>query len=351
LAQVRRYVVIHDDAAAVAVTLWIAFAWMHEIAVHSPILEFTSADSDCGKTTMCGVLKYLTPRAYAAAELTGPNLYRFVDHLKPTLIIDDADRLFERKPDLVHIVNVSWTRGTKIPRQDRGRTRWFDPFCPKVVAGVGILLPKATKTRCITVKLLPKLSSEKVEDFNHVDDDTFVTLRRKFARFAADHAAALKDANPAMSGFNNRAKMNWRLQIAIADLADGKWPKLARAAAIKLSRERDEPSQGKRLLRAFQIMFAQHGPLLTSKQVEESLPLIDEEWGNYKDRGRAINRWEIAVLLRPYGIRPGVIHPRGRPADRGYDESWFTTAFRHFLPETPARGRTVVRKPRSRRRK
>lgn len=169
---------------------------------------------------------------------------------------------------------------------------------------------------------------------------------------AADHMVKLADTNPPLpASFNNRLQMNWKMLLAIADLADGKWPKSARAAAIRLSRERDEPSLGKRLLRAFQIMFAEHGSLLTSKQVEASLPPFDEEWANYKGRGRAINRWEIAALLRPYGIRPGVIHPRGRPADRGYDESQFTTAFRHFLPETTVRGRTVVRKPRSRRRK
>jgi putative DNA primase/helicase len=162
----------------------------------------------------------------------------------------------------------------------------------------------------------------------------------------------LADTNPLMpASFNNRLQMNWEMLLAIADLAGGEWPKLARAAAIKLSRERAEPSQGKRLLRAFQILSAQQGPLLTSKQVEDSLPAIDEEWGNYKGKGRAINRWEVAVLLRPYGIAPDVIHPRGRPADRGYDTRWpsFARAFKHFLPVTPPRGRTLVRKARRRR--
>jgi putative DNA primase/helicase len=352
-AQVRRYVVIHDDAAVLAITLWIAFAWVHEIAVHSPILRITSGDADTGKTTLCGVLRYLTPRAYAAAEPTGPSLYRFVDQVHPTLIIDDADNLFLRKPDLVHIINVSWTRDSaKIPRQVHNSTYWFDAFCPKIFAGIGLALKPATLTRCIDVRMLPKLRDEKVADFEHVDDDTFVTLRRKWARFAADSVAALKDAAPAMSDFNNRIKMNWKLQFATADLAGGKWPKAVRAAAVKLTRERDEPSQGKRLLRAFQVLSAQHGPLLTSKQVERSLPAIDEEWGDYKGRGRAINHWELAVLLRPYGIRPKVIHPRGRPGDRGYNTSWpeFATAFKHYLPETLARGRTVVRPRRKQRR-
>src|SRR3984893_13136999 len=110
-----------------AIGLWVCFAWLHaEIAVHSPLLVLTSAEGDTGKTTACSVIQLMTPRSYAAAELTGPNLYRFVDHLHPTLIVDDADKLLERKPDLVHIINVSWTRGTKIPRQDHGITRWFD---------------------------------------------------------------------------------------------------------------------------------------------------------------------------------------------------------------------------------
>jgi hypothetical protein len=129
--QVTRYFVVHGEAETTAIVLWILFAWVHEIAVHSPLLVVDSAEGDTGKTTLCAVVNYLTPRAYRVAELTGPNLYRFVDHVNPTLIIDDADQLLPRKPDLVHIINVSWTRGTKIPRQEGGITRFFDPFCPK----------------------------------------------------------------------------------------------------------------------------------------------------------------------------------------------------------------------------
>jgi len=36
-------------------------------------------------------------------------------------------------------------------------------------------------------------------------------------------------------------------------------------------------------------------------------------------------------LLKPFGIRPDVIHPRGKPADRGYNAAWFEVAFRHYL--------------------
>jgi putative DNA primase/helicase len=349
MAQVRRYVELHDDAAAVAITLWIAVAWLHDIAVHSPILRIISADADAGKTTLCGVLKRLTPRAYAAAEPTGPSLYRFIDVMHPTLIIDDADNLFARKADLVHIINVAWTRDSaKIPRQVHGSTYWFDVFCPKIFAGIGLALRPATLTRCITVRMLPKLPNEKVEDFNYVDDDSFVTLRRKFARFALDNAATLKAANPAMSSFSNRTKMNWKMQVAIAGLAGGDWPNTARTAAIKLTRERREPSEGKRLLAAFRELFANHGPVLTSDGVQRLLAAdADSEWAEFRGRG-PITKRQIAVLLDLYDIHPDVVHPHGRKAERGYRVEWFAKAFAHYLGQPP--NRTTVRQTRGKRR-
>jgi putative DNA primase/helicase len=343
MAQFRRYVVVYDDSP-VAIALWILFAWVHaEIAVHSPLLVFTSAEADSGKTTVCGVVQRLTPRSFAAAELTGPNLFRFVDRMHPTLIIDDADKLFERKPDLVHVVNVSWTRGTKIPRQSPGGvTRWFDPFCPKVIVGVNVQLNKTTATRAITIKLWPKLPDDKVERFRYIDDDEFITLRRKLARWAADHAATLKDARPAMPSFNNRAAMNWELLLAIADLAGGDWPKSARQAAIKLSRQRHEVSETKRLLAAFCDLFPQHGPLLTSASVQRLLTADpNSEWADFRGRG-PISQRQIALLLDAYDIHPGVIHLPGR-TDRGYNAEWFQKAFLHFLG-TPANNRSTVRK-------
>ena len=281
---------------------------------------------------------------HAGAELTGPSIYRFVDRVRPTLIIDDADKLFKRKPDLVHIVNVAWTRGTKIPRQGPGgSTHWFDPFCPKVIAGVNIALPKTTATRAITIKLVPKLPEEKVDDFNHVDDDNFITLRRKLARWAADTAEALKGARPLLPlGFKNRLRMNWLLQLAIADLAGGDWPKLARRAAVRLAPERREVSEGVRLLEAFRMLFATHGSMITSAEVQRLLIAdANSEWADFRGHG-PISQRQIAVLLDPYDVHPDVIHPQGRKAERGYKAEWFGDTFARYL-RPMARKRTTVR--------
>src|SRR5262245_6897246 len=120
MAQLRRYVVVQDDVA-IAITLWILCSWVHEVAVHSPLLIATSAEPDSGKSTLLGVLGFLVPRPYSVVELTGANIYHIVDLKNPTLLIDEADQLFRRKPALAEVVNVGWTTGSaRIPRNAVG---------------------------------------------------------------------------------------------------------------------------------------------------------------------------------------------------------------------------------------
>jgi Protein of unknown function (DUF3631) len=345
LKQLRRYVILRDEVA-IAVTLWTMMAWVHnEIAVHSPLLVLTSADVEEGKTTTIGVLEWLTPRAYPAAEITGPALYRFVDQVHPTLMIDDADTLFKRRTDLVHIVAASWTKGTPIPRRVGNSTVFFDPFCPKIIGLIGLDMRRQPISRSIICKLMSKLPEEQVEGFSYRDDATFEELRRKLTRWSIDNMAALKDADPVLPlGFNNRLAANWRLLFAIADLAG--YGKQARAAAVKLSYRRPEPSEGKRLLAALQTIFSKHA-MLGSDELQKLLTADkDDEWCSYRGHGPITQR-EIALLLDPYGVHPRVIHPTGR-ADhsvRGYKAEWFTDIFRRYLPAK----RTTVHQPQKKR--
>jgi Protein of unknown function (DUF3631) len=335
--QLTRHVVFQEDDQLV-VSLWTMFAWCHDHATHSPILQLSGPEPDSGKTTLCGVLLYLTPRAYAGAEITGPGLYRLVDFLHPTLIVDDADRLVERKLDLMHILNASWTRGTKIPRNGV----WYDPFCPKVLAGVDIRLPKTTASRAINIVMWPKLPSEEVEDFGYTDNPDFITLRRRLSRWSADNAPTLAAAKPDMPpGFINRIGANWRLLIAIAD-ATGVG-KQARAAATKFLARRRSPSEGIRLLAALQEIWLTRD-MLSSQGICDLLAADkDGEWANFHGKGRPITPNQLRELLRPYGIGPGVIHPSKRSTDsqRGYKAVWFKKAFERFEQYFPNKRTSV----------
>ena len=335
MAQLRRYVVLQDDVA-IAITLWIQFSWIHEVAVHSPLLIATSAEPDSGKSTLLGVLGFLVRRAYSAVELTGTNIYRIVDLKKPTLLIDEADQLFCRKAALAEIVNAGWTRGSaRIPRMVHGVIHEFDAFCPKVIGMLGLNLPDATASRAIVCVLWPKLPSEQVADFRHVDDDDFTTLRRKAMRWAADNAVLLKDANPVVPpGFSNRLAANWCPLLAIADGAGGPFPNRARAAAVKLSQKRHQPSERLRLLAALPPIFATREQITSAELIAQLTADPDEEWAEFRGRG-PISQRQVAALLAGFEIFPVVLHPTKRASlsRRGYRRSQFDDAFARFLPQ------------------
>jgi putative DNA primase/helicase len=336
--KISKHIVVspHDS---LAIALWVVMAWAHEFAAtHSTYLVATSAEPDSGKTTLLGVLRFLTPKPFTAAESTGPSVFRFVDREKPTLLVDEADDLFQRKADIKHIFNAAWTRGTKIPRQVSIQgvsvTVWFDPFCPKAVGLLGLNLPATLRGRSVVIKLWPKKPEEKVENFSHTDDEEFTNLRRKCARWAADNAGAIKEAKPVMSAkFNNRAASNWRLLLAIADLAGGNWPNQARDAAERLSLTRKAQSYGVQCLAAFQAIFAGGKKEVTSETVVATLNLDPTGiWIDY-NHGGPITQRQVAYLLEPFDIRPVVIHPTKRAglSRRGYRAEQFKEAFARFL--------------------
>jgi hypothetical protein len=182
-----------------------------------------------------------------------------------------------------------------------------------------------------------KRKDEQVEEFNQLDDAEFAVLRRKFARWAADNAAALKDARPIMpTGLNNRAAANWKLLLAIAELAGGPWPARAREAAERLTRSGRRPSDGVRLLAAFKDMFAGRQEITSEDVVTELRKDPTSIWVDY-NHGGPITQRQVAILLDAYDIHPIPLHPTRRKdfARQGYKLDQFVDAFTRYLPADP----------------
>ena len=189
--------------------------------------------------------------------------------------------------------------------------------------------------------MLPKRNDEKVEPFRHLDDAEFAVIRRKLARWAADNAQALKDAQPTVpAGLNNRVAMNWWLLLAIAELAGEQWAKSARSAAEQLSRRGHQPSDGVELLARIRDMAARSGAKVLASETIVAELLKDQVsiWGAYH-RGGPVSQRQVAFLLRDYEIFPGTVHPPGFPPSgaQGYKLAQFADVFaRYDLPDDPS---------------
>jgi Protein of unknown function (DUF3631)/CHC2 zinc finger len=284
----RRHVVCsHDDA--LAVTLWVMLAWVHDaVATHSPILNINSAEPESGKSTALGLISFLAPRCVSSVEISEAALYRAIELWQPSFVIDEFDSVLanEDKSALRSVINSGHIRGQGVVRcVERDFTpQLFQTFCPKAIGMIGRKLPAATLSRCIIVELRRRKTNEPIDRFAHVDDAELSELRSRLLRWASDNLDMLRHANPSMPhGFDNRRADNWRIMFAIADLAGERWGEKARLAAKQLESASDTSSIGSRLLADIKRVFDENGcdPILSAVLVERLKEDAEAPWAEW----------------------------------------------------------------------
>jgi hypothetical protein len=340
IRKLRKHVVCsHEDALAVA--LWIMLAWVHdEVAIHSPILDVTSAEPMSGKSTTLGLIAYLAPRCLPSVEISEAALFRSIELWQPSFAIDEFDTVLvsDEAAGLRSVINSGHTRGQGIIRcvEPDYRPRHFKTFAPKAIGMVGRKLPVSTISRCVVIELRRRRKDEPAEKFEHKDDGELADLRRRLFRWSLDNADTFCGAKPLMPDqFDNRREDNWRLQFAIADLAGVDWGELARAAAVKIESSTDSRTSTVLLLAAIKIIFESiEDDAIGSEELCDKLAADPgSEWGEWGKSRKPITQNQLARMLKTHGIRPDQVRPKtlGGRQIRGYYRSWFEDAWARYL--------------------
>src|SRR5262245_52059691 len=90
----RRYIVL-PPGADIALAMWVLHAWTMDVGEVSPFMVLVSPTKRCGKTSMLIILYYVTPRSELASNITAAALFRYVEEVRPTLIVDEAGSFVE----------------------------------------------------------------------------------------------------------------------------------------------------------------------------------------------------------------------------------------------------------------
>jgi hypothetical protein len=215
-----RYVAL-PRFAEVAAALWTLHAHALDAAGASPLLALLSPEKRCGKTTTLALLSRLVPRALLSSNISAASLFRVVEKYSPTLLVDEADSFLREKEELRGILNSGHTRDAAYVVRTVGddhEPRRFSTWAAKAVAMIGCL-PDTLTDRSIVVPMRRRAPREPVERLRLDRPGDFEDLRRRAARWAADHLAELRAADPDLPGdLGDRAADNWRPLLAIADL-------------------------------------------------------------------------------------------------------------------------------------
>ena len=101
----RRYIVL-PKGADIALPLWVLHAWTMDAGDISPLMVLVSPTKRCGKTSALIVLYFLTPRSELSSNITASALFRYIEDVRPTLLIDEADSFAKDNEELRGILEL-----------------------------------------------------------------------------------------------------------------------------------------------------------------------------------------------------------------------------------------------------
>ncbi len=216
-------------------------------------------------------------------------------------------------------------------------TEEIPAFCAVALAGLGGL-PDTLLSRSIVVRMRRRAPAERVEAYRRrLYAPEGHLIRDKIESWAADVAVPIRDAWPQMpEGIEDRDADLWEPLLAIADAAGGKWPRLARVAAVALVTEsRDStPSLNIRLLSDLRGIFGDANTMFTEDILVKLCALDEAPWGDLYG-GKSLNARGLSQRLHEYGVKPQSVRT-GADADKtrkGYRrEDLWDVWQRYLLP-------------------
>src|SRR5262249_47955765 len=142
-------------------------------ARETPYLAIHSAEKQSGKTRLLEVLELLVHKPWLTGRVTAPCLIRKVDHVSPTLLLDESDAAFNGEKEYAEalrgILNTGHREDGKasccVGQGANVTFKDFRTYCAKAVAGIGRNLPDTVMDRSIPILLKRQVAGEKVARF------------------------------------------------------------------------------------------------------------------------------------------------------------------------------------------
>jgi hypothetical protein len=284
------------------------------------------------------LLQFLTPRSELAASVSTASIFRFIEAEHPTFLIDEGDSFLFGNDEMRGILNSGHTRaGASVIRVEEVNgervTKRFSTWAAKAIALIK-LPPDTLVDRSIVVRLMRKPKGLRVERLRKRDSDEFKRLRNRAARWAADNDIKLIDDPPVPDTLHDRAADNWRPLLAIADLAGGNWPALARQAACDVTGVEGDGSLNVVLLTDVRTAFDANAVMKSVDLVTALVADPEKPWAEYS-RGKALTQRQLARMLGEFGVISVEVHPPGLSHGKGYKRVDLEPAWEAYCPPIP----------------
>jgi uncharacterized protein DUF3631 len=338
-----RFVAYPSEETHIAHTLWVAHAHLMDRWETTPRIAFLSPEPESGKTRALEIGGLLVPTPLMAINVSPAYLFRKVAADRPTILFDEVDTVFTNRTsnggateEVRGLLNAGHRKGAVagrcVARGQTVETEELPAYCAVALAGIGDL-PDTILSRSIIVPMRRRSPSEHVEPYRpRIHDTEGHALRDRLAAWAA--GAVPRITWPVLpAAVQDRQADVWEPLIAVADAAGGRWPDTVRITAVTLATcsrgAALDASLGVRLLADLHTVFEGSETKLTTTLLEALYACPEAPWLDI--RGKPLTDRGLAMRLRPYGIKPGLLRINN-VVGRGYTRADFRDAWGRYLP-------------------
>lgn len=322
---IGQYVQTGTDES-LALGLWVLHTWTFSPSLPNPYttpyLYIHSAERRSGKTRLLEVLETIIRNPLRAADVTSPVLFRAIETLQPTILLDEVDAIWSgaKNEELRGVLNAGYKRGGSVLRVEKFEPRAFNVFGPKALAGIdNAMLPDTIRDRSIPIHLHRQKVGESTPFYSFDVADTAEDLVNEISDWAGDKYVKVSGIRPApIDGISDRA---WEIAMPLVSLsvAFGKMvERQTRNSLRTLLTVEETLSPQAQLLADIREMFEELGT--HTIPVNYILDKIGSNWS-----GKL-----LANRLRPFGVAPSVVRHNGQVC-RGYRKEDFADAWERYL--------------------
>lgn len=345
-----RYVVLPNEHAATGVVLWIAATHAVPAWAHAARLVIRAPEKRCGKSRLLDLAEAMCHDPLLTVNASAPAVYRSIGMKRknpPTILLDEADTVFGPKAgdneDLRGLLNAGHQRNRPALRYNASNSsvEKIHTFAMAALAGIGAM-PDTIEDRAVVIRMRRRKPGEEVAPYRtRRDGPALDNLRQRLNQWVRAHLDHLGSAMPDMP-VEDRAADTWEPLLAVADLAGGTWPDLARAACTALTETRDanvELSIQARLLTDCRAAFGNSEMLATADLLDHLKDDPEAPWATYGNTGLTPVR--LGALLRDFDIKSSNLRLGKDDAGndrqaKGYRRTDFADAWaRYCPPEAP----------------
>ncbi len=306
-ATLKRFIVFRREEDITQCALWTVAEHCYDEFDIFPRLNVTAVAPGCGKTSLLRVIQDLLNRPKACDSLTCAYLYRLIEAAQPVaLVVDELDSYIQTDKNLVGVFNSGHKKGGTVGRVDKIGEQLvpcdYATFAPVVYGMIG-RPPGPLGSRSLVVRLLKKRPTDEVKDYDKTEHPELeaetTVIRRKIARWVADHRVDIRNVNPDTKSLSNRDRNNWRPLLKVAAVLGKAHLDAAYKAADVPIVEYDETVQIKLLRDIRNIFYSRGVEKIPSTVLIRDLALQRESpWSTYRSGRDPIDENELAVLLR-----------------------------------------------------